>query len=330
MALTGKRVLVTGGSGFLGGALVRRLAEAGAQVRALARSPEKASYIQNLENVDIVQGDITDAKRMAEVMDGCDVVFHVAASTGGPLLEQWRMNVDGTRNVARAAAGAHVSRFVHVSTISVYGYRQRANVTEETPPDPGHDPYNITKNEAENELRFVAGKTGLTYSIVRPGQIYGPRSGMWTKLLFRLASIRPTPFLGDGGGSVFPIYVDDVVDLMLLLGDKAEAANQAFNCTPDPSPTWREFLGAYARLAGHTDWLGIPPALVTPLAEVVSALARPQTQAKELPNLVGLAQSHITYKNTKARDLLGWTPKTDLETGVQNCVPYLREQGLLS
>jgi nucleoside-diphosphate-sugar epimerase len=330
MALAGKRVLVTGGSGFLGGALVRRLAVEGAQVRALARSPEKATYIQNLDNVEIVKGDITDAGRMAEVMDGIEVVFHVAASTGGPLLEQWRMNVDGTRIVAHAAADAQVSRFVHVSTISVYGYRQRADVTEETPPDPGHDPYNITKNEAENELRFVARKTGLTYSIIRPGQIYGPRSGMWTKLLFRLASMKPTPFVGDGSGSVFPIYVDDVVDLMLLLGDRPEAAKQAFNCTPDPSPTWREFLGMYARLAGHDGWLGIPPVLVTPFAALAGALASPQTQAKELPNLVGLARSHITYKNTKAYELLGWVPKTDLKTGVQNCIPYLREQGLLS
>jgi nucleoside-diphosphate-sugar epimerase len=330
MALAGKRILVTGGSGFLGGALVRRLATEGAHVRALARSPEKATYIQNLDNVEILKGDITDAGRMAEVLDGCEIVFHVAASTGGPLLEQWRMNVDGTRNVARAAAASNVSRFVYVSTISVYGYRQRSDVTEETPPDPGHDPYNITKNEAENELRFVAGKTGLTYSIIRPGQIYGPRSGMWTKTLFRLASVQPTPFVGDGSGSVFPIYVDDVVDLMLLMADRAEAANQAFNCTPDPSPTWRAFLGAYARFAGNDTWLSIPSALVTPVAALVGALARPQTQAKELPNLLGLAQSHITYKNTKARDLLGWTPKTDLETGVQNCVPYLREQGLLS
>jgi nucleoside-diphosphate-sugar epimerase len=329
MTLAGKQVFVTGGTGFLGGALVRRLSGEGALVRALARSPEKAAYIQNLEHVEIVKGDITDTARMAEVVDGCEVVFHVAAATGGPLLEQWRMNVDGTRNVARAAAEAHVSRFVHVSTVAVYGYRQRADVTEETPPDPGHDPYNITKYEAENELRFIAEKFGLTYSIIRPGMIYGPRSGMWTKTLFRLASLNPTPFVGDGSGSVFPIYVDDLIDLMLLLADRPEAANQVFNGTPDPSPTWREFLGAYARLAGHDGWFGVPPALVTPLSALVGALAKPQTQLKELPNLLGLAQSHVTFKNSKARDLLGWTPKVDLQTGVQNCVPYLREQGLL-
>jgi nucleoside-diphosphate-sugar epimerase len=329
MALTGKQVLVTGGTGFLGGALVHRLSEKGSQVRVVARDPQRGRYIQNLPGVEIVQGDISDTDKMHEAVRGCEIVFHVAASTGGSIHDQRRMNTEGTQNVANAAAGAGILRVVHVSTIAVYGYKQRGEVTEDTPIDPGQDPYNITKAEAESVLREIGAEHRMPYSIIRPGQIYGPRSGMWTGKLFQAARWRPTPWLGDGSGFVFPIYVDDVVDLMVVLAEHPAAVGEAFNCTPDPSPTWREFLGGYSRLAGHQSWLSIPPALVSPIAKLVGALARPQTQLKELPDMIGLVQGRVTFKMTKAREMLDWQPKVDLQTGIERCAPWLREKGLL-
>jgi 2-alkyl-3-oxoalkanoate reductase len=329
MALAGKTVLVTGATGFLGGALVEQLSQEGVRVRALARNPQKTKRIEKLSGVEIVLGDMTDADAMHEAMRGCEIVFHSAAALGGPIATQRHMNVTGTHNVVHAAAAAGILRIVHVSTIAVYGYKQSGDVSEETPLNPGYDPYNITKAEAEFELQRVAQEKRLPYSILRPGMIYGPRSGMWTRTLFRLARVRPTPWLGSGDGSAFPIYVDDVVDLMMVLAKHPKAVSQTFNCTPDPSPTWREFLGAYARLAGHNGWLAFPPMLVSPFAAVIGALARPNTQLKELPNLLRLTQTKVTFKMAKARDLLGWQPKVDLQTGVERCAPWLREKGLL-
>jgi nucleoside-diphosphate-sugar epimerase len=280
--------------------------------------------------VEIVSGNITDADQMHQAIQGCEIVFHVAASTGGPLREQHQSNVVGTSNVANAAAGAGALRLVHVSTIAVYGYRQSGAVTEDTPPNPGQDPYNITKAAAEDALRDIASANHMPYSIIRPGMIYGPRSGMWTGQLFRLAKFRPTPFIGSGDGTTFPIFVDDVVDMMVLLAEHPSAVGEVFNCTPDPSPTWREFLSAYSRLAGHQRWLNIPPALVRPFTSVIGALARPNTQLKELPNLLHLAQSRVTFKMTKAREVLGWQPQVDLQTGVERCAPWLRDKGWLA
>jgi nucleoside-diphosphate-sugar epimerase len=234
------------------------------------------------------------------------------------------MNVDGTRNVAQAAAGAGVLRMVHVSSIAVYGYHVSGDVSEKTPLNPGHDPYNITKAEAEETLRQIADKHRI-----RPGQIYGPESGMWTGKLFRLAQMRPTPWVGQGNGTVFPIYIDDVVDMMIIIAEHPGAVGETFNCTPDPSPSWREFLGAYSNLAGHQSWLGVPPALVHQFTKLIEMLARPQTQLKELPNMLRLTQGNITYKMDKAHELLGWQPKIDMNTGIQNCVPWLRQRGLL-
>jgi nucleoside-diphosphate-sugar epimerase len=330
MTLAGKTVLVTGATGFLGSALTTRLAQDGARVRALARNPQKTKYIASLPGVEIVAGDVTNADQMHQAVRGCEIVFHVAAALGGPLNEQRQINTFGTRNVANAAVAAGALRMVHVSSVGVYGYRQTGDVTEATPPNPGQDPYNITKAEAESELLEIASASHMPYSIIRPAMIYGPHSGMWTGQFFRLAKRRPTVFIGRGNGTTFPIFVDDVGDLMILLAQHPDAVGETFNCAPDPSPTWREFLGAYSKLVGHQNWLGIPPGLVSPFVALIGALAQPETQLKELPNLLRMAQGRATFKMTKARERLGWEPKVDLQTGVERCVPWLRDKGWLT
>lgn len=330
MALQGKTVLVTGATGFVGGALVRRLANDGAEVKALARSPEKGRSLRDVPHVEIVQGDITDAERMKAVMQGCDIVFHVAAAIGGTFDFQQRANMDGVRNVMLAAADAGVKRVVHVSSIAVYGYRASGTVTEETPLNPGRVAYNRTKAEGERIVREIGEERRVPYSIVRPGMIYGPRSGAWTLLLFRLARLKPTPFLGDGGGNPAPIYIDDLIDLMLLMAEHPAAENETFNAVNDPSPTWREFLGKYSQLAGHQAWLSLPvwaAKLSAPLADLVMTL---RGEPQDVPALIPYVTGKRTYSMAKARELLGWQPKTSLDEGIRQCAPWLREKGLLS
>lgn len=329
MTFAGKTVLITGATGFLGGALARRLASEGASVRALARRPERDRYIRDIPNITVVSGDIADLPRLREVVAGCHYVFHAAAALAGTLDYQREVNVEGTRNVVRAAAEAGVWRLVHVSSIAVYGFEYRGAVTEDLPLHPRRDPYNISKAEAEQALIEMARRAGLSYTIIRPGMIYGPRSGMWTRQMFRLARRSPTVFIGDGSGSTHPIYIDDVVDLLIRTAQHPAAHNQAFNCAPDPAPTWRAFLGAYAQLAGHSGWFGLPVWFARPVAYLLEFALRLRGQPKDLPDLLPYSQSQVTYRMTKACELLGWQARTDLHTGIQNCVPYLREKGLL-
>ncbi len=330
VTLAGKTVFVTGATGFLGGALVHRLVGAGARVRALARDPLRAEYIRDLENVDIVAGDITDGARLHEVVPGCAIVFHVAAATSGNLKYQKTINVDGTYNVATAAAAASVERLVHVSSVAVYGFCYRGDITEELPPAPRHDPYNFTKAEAESALRQIGRQHDLPYTIIRPGMIYGPRSGMWTGQCFRLARLRPTPWFGDGAGSAYPIHVDDVVEQMLVQAMHPAAIGEAFNAVNDPAPSWRGFLGAYSRLAGHQDWLALPPVLAHRIAPVIETALRWQGEPKDVPDLARYIQQTTNYKMDKARELLGWEPQVDLEAGIESCIPWLQAQGLLA
>jgi 2-alkyl-3-oxoalkanoate reductase len=328
--LKGKTILVTGATGFLGSALVVRLAANGAEVRALARRPGRDRYIKDIANVQIFSGDITNIEQMREVTQGCDYVFHAAAALGGNLAYQRKINVEGTSNIMRAAGEAGAQRIVHVSSIAVYGYGYRTDVTEDTLLNPGSVPYNISKAEAESAAREIASEHNLSYSILRPGMIYGPRGGMWTATMFKIAQRKPTIFIGDGSGHSHPIYIDDVVDLALLLAVHPRADGQVFNCAPDPAPTWREFLGAYSRLAGHDRWWGLPVGLakiIAPIAEFIFTL---RGEPQDVPNGLTFLQAPTTYKMTKARDLLGWQPYVDLHTGIQNCAPWLREKGWLT
>jgi nucleoside-diphosphate-sugar epimerase len=199
-------------------------------------------------------------------------------------------------------------------------------VTEDTPPNPGRDPYGVSKLAAELALRQVARERELPYTIMRPGMIYGVRSGMWTGQMYKLASRQPTLFIGTGSGSCYPIHVDDVVDFALLLATHPHAVGEVFNCTPDPSPTWRDFLGGYSRLAGHQSWLGIPPALLMPVAVLGGWFAPESSPLRDLPDLLPFSQRYITYRMAKAAHLLGWQPTVTLEDGIAGCAEWLREK----
>ncbi len=329
MTLAGKTALVTGATGLLGGALARRLARDGARVRALARHPERVGSLRTLDGVEIIQGDITDEEQVQDMVQGCNIIFHTAGVLDGSIKTQRHVNVGGTRNVMQAAAEAGVERVIHVSSAGAYGFRRRGDISEDMPLEPGHAAYGISKAEAEGVVRKMAREQGLDYSIIRPGMIYGPGSRVWTEAMFRIARRKPTVFSGAGSGAIPAIHVEDVVDLMTVLAVHPAAAREAFNCTPDPSPTWREFLGAYAALAGHDRWLALP---ITPLRIVtwlVAVFAPSDSRLKDLPQVITFMTRYRRYCMNKARELLDWQPQIGLNEGIESCVPYLRDKGLL-
>jgi len=331
--LRDKHVFVTGATGFLGSHLVMHLTTLGARITALTRRPERDRYIRDLPNITIVQGDVTKLATMQSLITpDVDYVFHVAAVLSGSLDHQRKVNVVGTENVVRASANANVKRLIHISTIAVYGYGHQTDITETSSFTSSGDPYVISKQEAEARLIQVASETNLqSYSIIRPGMIYGPRAPMWTKNVMRLASITPTPWLGKGDGLCYPIYVDDVINQMLLQAVLPEAHNDVFNATPDPSPTWREYIGEYQKLTGKTRWLSLPYRILYGLVKLaVTPAALLRGQDFFLLELLRYTQSTVTYRMDKARDRLRWQPQVGLAEGVQKCVPYLREKGFLN
>jgi nucleoside-diphosphate-sugar epimerase len=327
--LSGSTALVTGATGSLGGALALTLADRGVSVRALTRSAGRGRFLRQRGDVDVVEGDVTDAARMREVSQGCDYVFHAAVVQGTDLGELRRVIREGTRNLVEAAAMAGTHRFVHISTVLVYGYRQTADVSENTPLTPGRDAYSIAKAEAEEVVRSMGDAEGLSWTILRPGGIYGPRSRAWTARMFRRARRRPVVMPGTGRGSFPGIYVDDLIDQCMVAAVHPSADREAFNSVMDPAPTVREYMGALSSLAGHRSWLGIPIPLMLAVLYPISLVASRNSRWKDGPDIVRFLDRYHNYSMAKSRDLLGWQPRIGLEEGIRRCVPWLREKGLL-
>jgi len=320
-------VLVTGATGFVGGALCQRLNDLGIKTLALARREGRDKYIRDLEHVEIIMGDITDAERMKAVAQKVDIVIHVAAALEGDLVHQRKVNVQGTKNIVKASLHADIKRFIHISTLAVYGYDLDGDITEEHPLSPSMEAYSLSKAEAEKIL--IEHISDLPYSIIRPGGIYGARSGMWLDTMFHVAKRKPMIFVGNGSGYAPLVYIDDLCDLIIEACWRDEAVGEAFNAIYDDPYTWREYLGSYSALVGHQSWVGIPMWLVRPFISFASRFGKPYSQLKVAPQAINFLDKQIRFRSEKATRILGWTTKTNLHEGVKVCEADLRERGLL-
>jgi nucleoside-diphosphate-sugar epimerase len=335
MTINGKTILVTGASGFLGGTLAIRLAGEGAMVKALVRIPEKGDFLRKHANIEIVQGDILEAERMLEIAQDCSLVYHTAALMGRAVkkssLDHFRkINVEGTRNIMNAAVKGKVARIIYVSTIQVYGFPFLNEITEDIPLNPGNDFYSISKAESEGVIEEISKKNNFSFTIIRPGAIYGPGSNLWTKDIFKLAKRNPVFWVGKGNGVLPLIYIDDLVDLMIKTATHPAANQEVFNAVMENPPTIREYISKHSSLAGHQNWIGIPIFMATPFAHLISFFVKKNSKLKDLPLLIKWLSQYRYYKMTKAAELLDWKPNTNLETGIKNSKTWLRQQGLLN
>lgn len=329
MSLAGKTVLVTGASGFTGGALTASLVKAGARVRGLVRSERKGERVA-AAGAEQVIGDITDRASLRRAMPGCEIVFHVAAALDGPWARQYAANVNGTGNVAEIAYEAGVRRVVHVSSISTYGFDTPDELTEDTPLRPGIDFYGRTKALAEQRFWQVVQTSGMEGVIVRPGMIYGPGSNFWTRAAFRLVRSLPVPLFGSGVVPCPLISIGDVVDLLLIAAEHPNAVGEAFNAVMDPPPTWFEYLDAYAKMAGRTSYPVMPGWMLRGLAALAEPLTGLLGQPQPTRGQVSLLLEYHHYSAAKAAALLDWRARVSLAEGMAQSAAWLREIGELA
>jgi nucleoside-diphosphate-sugar epimerase len=244
----GKRCLVTGGAGFIGGRLVEHLAAEGAEVRVLVRDLSKASRIGRYP-VELVRGDVGDEADVRRAVEGHEHVFHCAYGNAGDEAAMRRVTVDGTGFVAEACLDQG-ARLVHVSTVAVYGSAGDGALDESVTPRPAGDFYAETKLEAEQLVLEAAAGRGLAASVIQPTVVYGPFAPAWTvRILNELRTGRV--ILVDGGeGLCNVVYVDDVVQGMRLAALRDEALGEAFLISGPEPVTWRAFYAAYEDMLG--------------------------------------------------------------------------------
>jgi nucleoside-diphosphate-sugar epimerase len=313
---------VTGGSGFIGGALIERLLAEGWAVRALARSDRSARAVAD-RGADAVMGDLDDVDAMRAGARGADVVFHAAAHLGewGARGEFERGNVRGSENALAAARGAGVERFVHVGTEAALMHGEPLVLVDETAPlQPGSRAhYSATKARAELAVRGANGE-GLETVVVRPRLVWGV--GDTTILPGVLAAVRSGrwAWIGGGGHRTSTTHVDNVVE-GLWLGATRGAAGGVYFVTDGEPVVFRDFMTRLLATQGVE-----PPEKTVPRAVAGFAAAAGETLWTVLP-LRGappvtrlaywLASQECTIDIGRARAELGYAPVRTIDEGME-------------
>lgn len=327
-SLPGRRVLVTGATGFIGGHLAGRLLEGGAQVRLLVRRPERAEVLRE-RGAEVRVGDLVDPPSLHGCCDGIEVVFHCGAWLGTPY--SWdaahAVNVGGTRAMAAEALRAGVDRFVHLSSIAVYGPVRAGTIDEDHPLWKGIELYGDSKIAAEEALREAAAR-GLPVVITRPGMVYGPRSRGWTIRLIQWINQGRPAMVGGGEGYARPIFIENLLDALALCAVQP-VAGEAFTLI-DANMRWRDYLARYGAMVGKrarsvsyfTAWL----LAVTDETRALITRRPPRVRRTAL----GYAVSRATFSTERARRLLGWTPRYSMDEAMAITKEWLIANGYLT
>jgi len=299
------RWAITGGAGFLGLHLARRLLAGGNQVRTLDLAPLDDAELER--SVEEVRGDVRDPVAATQLAHGADVLVHAAAAL--PIQASRTsirsVNVDGTAVVLAAALEAGVRRAVLISSTAVYGVPKHHPI-DETSPLVGVGHYGESKIEAE-QVAGEVGRRGLEVVILRPKTFIGPeRLGVFEILFDWIREGRRIYVLGSGHNRYQLLAVEDLVDAIVLAAERPEAAGEAINVGAGEFGTVREDLGALIAHAGSGSRLTSFPVKPAELG----------LRALELMRLSPLAEWH--YKTAhrdsfvdvgKAGRLLGWSPR---------------------
>lgn len=322
-------VLVTGASGFLGGALTQELVQRGETVRILARETSNLKHLENLDIV-IVYGTLETKSRLETALDGVQVVYHCAgASKDWATWEEfYNANVLGVQNLCEiAAASGTIQRFVHISTSDVYGYPKRA--CDETHPirDIGL-PYNRSKYLGEKIVWQFDQNTGLPVTIIRPVTIYGPRSKDFVVEIARLLLDSKMVLIAKGATPAGLLFIANAVDGIIAAASSPHTVGRAYNLRDETIETWRDYVWALA------DGLGVPRTRTNLPYSAAIALAYlfeggfKLFRIKKRPLLtrhaVFFSSFDQSYAIERARRDFGFRSKIDFQTGIDQTIAWLK------
>jgi len=321
---TGSTVLVTGGGGFIGGHLVARLVRDRRRVRCLLRPLPGRSGPAGAETV---WGDVTDPKTLPRAVAGVETIFHLAGKTKARSLEEFRAtNRDGTVNLLNAVReeGAPLRRFVLVSSLAAAGPSGEDRPREEEDPPAPVSFYGRSKLEAEEAL--IGAERGFGAAILRPAVVYGPgERDVFQVLRWIARGFRPQP---TGADRLFSaVYVDDLVEALVAAAGVGD--DGTWFVSDGNVYSWRRSLREISRIMGRG---------AVPLPLPLGAMALAAAGGRKLPGLDGsffldklreLAHPYWTCSIARARKDLGFHPRFDLGTGMEETVAWYRNQGWL-
>jgi nucleoside-diphosphate-sugar epimerase len=312
--LRGKRVLVTGGTGFIGGRLVERLVlERGSQVRVLIRNFAKAARIARLP-IQMTAGTITDPADVERAMAGCEIVFHCACDTRSSAEIQRSSSIDGTRNILESALRAGVKKVVYLSTVAVYGPTPDGDLDETAPRKYVGSVYSDSKLDAEKLVIEYAKNRNLPAVVLQPTIVYGPNASTWTTGVLRQLRKWRAILVNGGEGLCNAVYIDDLVTAMLLAAESDKAIGETFLISGEQPVTWREF---YSR---HEQMLGFNSTISLPASEAAKIEMKPP---RLVPALLGIVQDSQIQ-----RRILSTTEMQTLKKAARTMLPQQVQRSL--
>jgi len=321
------KVLITGGTGFIGRAVVSLLNNRNLETLLLAHRsfsqgqdyPE-SPYIQSTSPINWLNTEV-----LAEALVGCDAVIHLARATQGNGEAIYRQTLAGTQSLLQAAIQAQVKRFIHISSISVYGEPPLSRVyTESSPRLASLQTYAAMKQATEKLV--LQASSALEVVTLQPSIVYGPGSGYWTQGILRQMQSAVIPLIAGGDGFCNPIYVNDVAQAILQALTVSVPTGHCFLITNDEPVTWREFMGFYEKILGKPALLSLPTAYLQQPHRLPSFLNRAfkktirsiYQRSLYFPSAEQLRffAAQPIFRNQKAKQFLDFQPTIALAEGM--------------
>jgi len=326
-------VLVTGGTGFVGSHLVRRLLSHGHHVRTLDKNPGLFDgELQNL-GAELVAGSVSDADMVDRCIAGCDIVFHLASPFGDILQPDsvyWDVEVAGTRNVLESSERHGVKRVVHCSTQGVHGSLAETPGDENSAFSP-QDYYCYSKVEGERVCQeFLA--RGMDIVIVRPTSVYGPGDTRGWLKLYRMVARGWFPMIGDGKTLNHPVYVENLAELFELAATTPRAKGRAYLAGDDQPVTLSELVRGVAEALGtEVRIIKFPWYEAARLgASVVETVSKSMSMKPPVfRRRLSWYKTNRAFRIDRAKDELGYRPKIGLREGLARTAEWYRANGRL-
>ena len=294
------KVLITGGSGVIGDGVIAELLERGHAVRLLSRHAKEDT--KQWSGVEPFEGDVAEAESIATAADGCEAVLHIAgiASEDPPETTFAKVNVGGTRNVLAEVRRANARRFVFVSSLGA---------------DKGESPYHQSKRDAEQLVR----QSDLDWTIVRPGNVYGPGDEVISLILKMVRALPAIPVIADGEQEFQPIWFEDLAKVLVSAAERHDLRDRVWEAAGPDVTSLNDLLRRFAEITGRAP-IRIPiPAALARLAARFAPIDLPVDENK----LAMLAETNIVSR-ANALELLG-IAGTTLDRGLRMLADALPE-----
>jgi nucleoside-diphosphate-sugar epimerase len=328
------KVLITGGTGFIGSRLALEMRRRGHEAAVYGQTNTDAERANQalLEGagISLILGSVTEREKVFNAVRGRDWVFHLAAAQHESSVGDqhfWEVNVEGTRNMLDAASAASLRRFIHGSTIGVYGEAMDCVLDEASPSNP-QNIYGVTKLEGERLVLSYSDRLPIT--VIRISETYGPGD---RRLLKLFKAVRSPAFftIGNGRNKHQLIFITDLVDGMLKAAEHPQALGQVFVLAGNETITTDDMIGAIAAAAGAR-----PPRLRLPLGPfLVLAVVMEMTCAPfgVKPPLhrrrLDFFRKSFCIDTRKSRELLGFESRIGMADGAARTAQWYREERLL-